>query len=243
MGRERLPTGYVSIAILSSSVVYLISLHNLGSSPKLVFSVDQVTFDKLQLGTTTEKRIYYRNNSKKTIEIVSVQASCGCTSAHASRTTLLPEAGGELCVSLKGRAGMKLGEVGTVNVKFSIDKEYTRTFPVVVNSLEGLVIVPEVLDFGYVDITSPPIVKKFFAVFKSRDSLPENPITCNSSSKWLSIGKGIYNADESETTFEVTIRPPTRSGTFVDFVTISARDSSNEIIVKGNLSVRVSVFD
>lgn len=231
--------GYALIVALLSVTMYSFFLWRGNTSSSIEFLEDQVVFDRLPLGAISEKKVKFRNTSTKAIEIESVRVSCVCTGAHVTRKFLLPGEEGDLVVSLRGHPGMETGEVGTVSCKTNLHEDHVLTLPVVVNSLEGMVIVPSVLDFGLVDPKKLPPTKRVYVMFKTKDIPSGYHVTCHNTSERISIDN--YNSRKNETVFKVTVSPLNKSGTFVEFLTFNAKDLAGNILVSSNLSVRYRV--
>ncbi|WP_417377864.1 DUF1573 domain-containing protein [Gimesia sp.] len=234
--------GYILIALVSCMLVYSISRSDSATLSNFEFSENQFTFDTLTIGVTSEKSIRFRNRSKSVLNILSVRASCGCTSARAIKKKLSPGEETEIIVSLKGEVGTTVGEVGTVTIKTDIQNNSSIVVPVVVHALEGMNIVPTVLDFQYVNLTAKDsIQKKIYVVFNSKELDSESPIICTSSSSWFTIEKSTYSPERNETLFVVTVNPDSLSerGTFVDYIMVHALDSRQEILVSEMISVRI----
>jgi len=235
--------GSISLLVSSALISFFTYRLCLNEASSPISFADKVIFDSLPLDIKSEQIVKYKNCSKKTLKIVNVSASCGYTNAKVSKRILLPGEDGELIVSLRGYAAMKTGEVGRVVIIASSQSQtFNTVVPVIVNSIEGVVVVPEVLDFGYVNENNPSPTKSVFVIFRGNKTQTKDNIEYSTSADCIDICKKSYNPNKNETRYDIVVHPDdSNKGTVIGFVTFYAMSREGERIGNKSLSVRFRV--
>ena len=107
-------------------------------------------FGDVQLGDIPEHRFQIENVFKETFHIQSINSSCGCTIATASKTTLKTWEKGEIICRFNSPAVGTGSKQATITVKF--DRPYRAEIQLSVkgNIVTGLSLEPKSIDFGQV---------------------------------------------------------------------------------------------
>lgn len=114
-------------------------------------------FGDVQLGDVPEHRFQFENVFNETFHIQSVNSSCGCTIATASKTTLKTWEKGEILCKFNTPAVGTGFKQATITVKF--DRPYRAEMQLSVkgNIITGMTLEPKTIDFGQVVENNLPV--------------------------------------------------------------------------------------
>jgi len=116
-------------------------------------------FGDVQLGDVPEHRFQFENVFNETFHIQSINSSCGCTIATASKTTLKTWEKGEIVCKFNTPAVGTGFKQATITVKF--DRPYRAEMQLSVkgNIVTGVSLEPKSIDFGQVAENNLPVRK------------------------------------------------------------------------------------
>jgi hypothetical protein len=124
-----------------------------------MFKETQHDFGNVQLGETPVYRFPIENIYREPIHIRSIQSSCGCTIASASKNTLKTWEKGEIVCKFNTPAVGVGVKKATISITF--DKPYFGEMQLTVkgNIVTGLSLEPKQIDFGQVVENNLPVAK------------------------------------------------------------------------------------
>jgi hypothetical protein len=145
--------------------------------------------------------------------------------------------------SVKGTANMSVGVVGTVTIVTDADPG-GMVIPVIVEKVEGINVVPPVLDLGRVKMHSQePLKGHFFVVHRMEGESHDSPVTFTGSSDWIIVENVAYSPEKRETICSVMVDPKVLDapGEVVGHIGIDVSNDKNVSIGSFTLPVRISV--
>ena len=114
-------------------------------------------FGNVQLGDVPEHRFEIENVFNETFHIQSINSSCGCTIATASKTTLKTWEKAEIICKFNSPAVGTGSKQATITVKFDRPWPAEMQLSVKGNIVTGISIEPKTIDFGQVVETNLPV--------------------------------------------------------------------------------------
>ena len=169
-GRRWLPTVVVVALGVCSALVYA---YVSGAHPKLAIFPVQCDFETFSAEQRAERTVRLRNDGRKELKIISVQASCGCTTAQLASPQIPPGRDTTLKIEVDGR-----GRSGEINESVTIESN-DPTRPLarirVVGTVDpGYTINPRVADFGGVPLEHLPVEQSILVESPMDHPFPES---------------------------------------------------------------------